>query len=386
MAFAFETTVICSLDGRRPLALTEFEGVRGIANRDAVGHNFTARAPVFVEDSRVAVLFSGTSLMSTPEYFGLPSYRDRDSNFAQFAFAAIGDYLDQVGFPPFTPSGVGAAHIEAFSGRFQEWKRREQASDDVAMSYFKARLYWSWKYRMPRALFSSHDILRLGVEVADLHRLAQLEEGHLWTTHSKGAFGISLDPTPELLRTQKDLLDRPAPPPDQASSAPKATTGRADPAPRRAPGKRSGRVVKRPRRGTGKDSTALVFVDEARLTDLRKLSPSEFDLRKLIALCDELNICYRSQCYFGVATLTRALLDHVPPIFKVDSFAQVANNYDGGRSFRESMRHLELSARNIADGHLHGRIRKKESLPTRTQVNFAADVDVLLAEIVRTLS
>jgi hypothetical protein len=84
--------------------------------------------------------------------------------------------------------------------------------------------------------------------------------------------------------------------------------------------------------------------------------------------------------------LTRALLDHVPPIFGKQSFAEVANNYGGGgKSFRESMLHLERSARNIGDAHLHIQIRNSESLPTSTQVNFSNDIDVLLAEIVRVL-
>jgi len=78
-------------------------------------------------------------------------------------------------------------------------------------------------------------------------------------------------------------------------------------------------------------------------------------------------------------------LDHVPPIFKVATFEQVASNYGGPKSFRDHMGHLQHSARKIADTHLHVPIRAKETLPTRTQVNFAADIDVLLGEIVRTL-
>jgi len=384
MGYSFEPTVVCSLDGRRPVALIAFQGMHGIQNRDAVGFYFKVRAPVFSEDSRIAVLFSGTSMMSTPEYFGLPDFKDRDANFVQFALAAVGDHLDAAGFPPFTPSGVGAAQIEAFSGQFQEWKRREAAPDDVVLGFVRARLYWTWRYNFPRTLFTSHDLLRLGREMADLHRLALLEEGRLWTTHSKSAFGIALEPKPELLREQKLLLDSPQSPSARADTIPEATpaTPRSVPKSARPPKKKPKR-----RKGTGSDSTAFVFVDEARLADLRKLTPPNFDLLKLISLCEELNVCYRSQCYFAVAALTRALLDHVPPIFGLDSFAKVANNYgQGGKSFSESMQHLENSARRIADAHLHLRIRKKESLPSRTQVNFAADVDVLLSEVVRILS
>ena len=106
---------------------------------------------------------------------------------------------------------------------------------------------------------------------------------------------------------------------------------------------------------------------------------------KLIELCRELNECYSNENYLAVAMLTRALLDHIPPIFGFINFSEVANNYKGSRSFKASMLHLDNSCRKIADAHLHGPIRKREVLPSRTQVNFANDVDVLLSEIVRIL-
>ena len=51
--------------------------------------------------------------------------------------------------------------------------------------------------------------------------------------------------------------------------------------------------------------------------------------------------------------LTRGLLDHVPPIFGKAKFNEVANNYSGGgRSFKETMHHLENASRKVADAHL----------------------------------
>ncbi len=47
--------------------------------------------------------------------------------------------------------------------------------------------------------------------------------------------------------------------------------------------------------------------------------------------------------------------------------------------------HLQNSLRNIADNHLHQPIRKKESLPNRSQINFSNDLDVVLAEVIRLL-
>lgn len=128
------------------------------------------------------------------------------------------------------------------------------------------------------------------------------------------------------------------------------------------------------------------FVSETRIAQLRALAPSAFDLRKLIRLCEEINVAYNGGALLATAMLTRAILDHVPPIFAVSSFSQVANNYAGARSFKETMDRLDKAARKIADGYLHGQIREQETLPEPQQVNFAAEIDALLAEIVRILS
>jgi len=131
------------------------------------------------------------------------------------------------------------------------------------------------------------------------------------------------------------------------------------------------------------NSTAVApFVDGARLEELRSLSNTKFDFGRLIRLCEELNVVFAAACYHAVALLTRSILDHVPPIFGLPTFEQVASNHSG-RSFKDSMDHLQNSARKIADAHLHTKIRERESLPNATQVNFSRDLDVLLAEIVR---
>jgi hypothetical protein len=133
-------------------------------------------------------------------------------------------------------------------------------------------------------------------------------------------------------------------------------------------------------------SQGLPLIADERLNELRKLCSSEFDFRKLIRLCEELNAAYNDGCYFAVAMLTRGLVDHVPPLFGKSSFAEVANNYaGGGKSFKDTIQHLENAARKVGDAHLHMPIRNSESLPTAQQVCFAPQLDVLLAEIVRIL-
>jgi hypothetical protein len=128
------------------------------------------------------------------------------------------------------------------------------------------------------------------------------------------------------------------------------------------------------------------FVDQSRLSELREIKSTQFDLVKLIRYCEELNYNFKEECFLAVTMLGRAILDHVSPIFNCKSFSEVANNYSSGtKSFKQSMDHLENSLRKIADAHLHVQIRKSEVLPNRTQVNFSTDLDVLLAEIVRLL-
>lgn len=132
-------------------------------------------------------------------------------------------------------------------------------------------------------------------------------------------------------------------------------------------------------------SKSAVFVDSIRLEELCKIKNPNFDLTKLIRLCEELNICSKSGGLMASIMLVRAIIDHVPPIFGCSRFADVANQYAGSKSFKDSMLHLDNSSRKIADQHLHCHIRKSETLPTLTQVNFSNDLDVLLAEIVRIL-
>jgi len=126
------------------------------------------------------------------------------------------------------------------------------------------------------------------------------------------------------------------------------------------------------------------YVNTNRIDELRRIVASKFDLGKVVRLCEELNSCYTHECYFAVAMLTRAIVDHIPPIFALSTFLELANNY-GGRSCKKSMQHLDNSLRAIADTHLHTQVRARETLPNRTQVNFANDLDMLLSEVVRRL-
>jgi len=139
---------------------------------------------------------------------------------------------------------------------------------------------------------------------------------------------------------------------------------------------------KPPQKPTSPSYASLIA--DSRILELRGLASADFDFTKLVRLCEELNIAFQQDCYFSIAMLTRGLLDHVPPIFGMRTFVEVANNYSGGgRSFKQTIQHLENAARNVADAHLHMPIRKSETLPVAQQVCFGQELDVLLSEVVR---
>lgn len=128
------------------------------------------------------------------------------------------------------------------------------------------------------------------------------------------------------------------------------------------------------------------YVHQSRIKELAAIGAKQFDLRKLIQFCNELNASRRDGNLFSIIMLCRAIIDHVPPVFGLRTFDEVANNYAGTRSFKESMERLNRSSRKIADQHLHTQIRNGEVLPTITQVDFSNDFDLLLSEVVRILS
>ena len=124
------------------------------------------------------------------------------------------------------------------------------------------------------------------------------------------------------------------------------------------------------------------YVHRARIQALGNIK-SKFDFSRLVQMLTELNYVFSMENYISVILLTRAILDHIPPVFGFKVFVEVANNYTGSKSFKASMLNLENSSRNIANGYLHIPVRKSESSPNKNQVDFSNDLDCLLAEIIR---
>ena len=129
------------------------------------------------------------------------------------------------------------------------------------------------------------------------------------------------------------------------------------------------------------------FVSFERIQQIETNQNNLFDKRKLVQMLHELNLAYANNCYLTCVFLLRGVIDHVPPLFNgCRNFSDVANNYSSGsRSFKKAMNHLERTCRHIADLHIHTQIRKHDSLPTKSQIEFRADLDLLLGEVVRLL-
>ena len=127
----------------------------------------------------------------------------------------------------------------------------------------------------------------------------------------------------------------------------------------------------------------VTFIAPSRLKELRGISSKQFDLSKLIRLCEEINGAFASGYFYSVGMLLRAIIDHIPPIFRHETFAAVASSR--GRTLKRSFIRLDTSLRDSADMNLHGIIRKKEPLPGEAQVNFSSELDALLCEIIHEL-
>lgn len=128
-----------------------------------------------------------------------------------------------------------------------------------------------------------------------------------------------------------------------------------------------------------------LYVDAQRILQLQALKTSEWDLKKLVRLLQEINLAHANDMHMATAMLVRAVADHVPPILGCRSFPEIANNYTAPRSFSDQMKHLDGSMRKVADMHLHQQVRRSEVLPSATQVDFKSALDVLLTEVLRKL-
>jgi len=123
------------------------------------------------------------------------------------------------------------------------------------------------------------------------------------------------------------------------------------------------------------------FLNPEVLKELTTIKNKNFDTKKLVKFCEELNDSYSRANYLACALLIRAVMNHIPPIFNVEKFSQVVAN--SGKSIKAVLSHLESQARPIADLHTHFLIRAKEQIPTKHQIEpYKPSFEILIQEII----
>ena len=65
------------------------------------------------------------------------------------------------------------------------------------------------------------------------------------------------------------------------------------------------------------------FINSTRLDELKAITHPDFDLSKLIQLCEELNDNFDRSNYLSVGMIGRTILNHVPPIFGFKNFCLI---------------------------------------------------------------
>jgi len=124
------------------------------------------------------------------------------------------------------------------------------------------------------------------------------------------------------------------------------------------------------------------------LINLLEKTESDFDCSRLIRYCEEINDNYERGNYASVGFLSRAIVDHIPPIFNQKSFAGIAAQVSGERhtSFKKSCEALDKSLKNIVDRSIHKQINSADIPPFKEEINFSQDLNTVLARVVEELS
>lgn len=114
---------------------------------------------------------------------------------------------------------------------------------------------------------------------------------------------------------------------------------------------------------------------------------SVFDCSRLIRYCEEINDNYKRGNYASVGFLARAIVDHIPPIFNQKSFASLAAQVSGERhpSFKKSCEALDRSLKHIVDRSIHKQINAADIPPFKEEINFAQDLNTVLARVIEEL-
>lgn len=113
---------------------------------------------------------------------------------------------------------------------------------------------------------------------------------------------------------------------------------------------------------------------------------NDVDLRTLIELCNSINFNYSNGKNLATIILLRVLVDHIPPIFNQPTFEAVASSYGWIGSNKKIILNISDNLKNICHKYIHHEITHKEMLPSDEELDFKANFETLLQEIIRLLN
>lgn len=126
-----------------------------------------------------------------------------------------------------------------------------------------------------------------------------------------------------------------------------------------------------------------IFINPNYITELEIIKRKDFDLKRLVKYCKEINYNFQHQNYFSVFFLCRAVLDHCPPIFGFPNFASLSQQLSNRNSLKSVADNLDATLRNIASYHIHKQIGTKEILLAKEEiVDFRGNVNFLIRAII----
>lgn len=127
------------------------------------------------------------------------------------------------------------------------------------------------------------------------------------------------------------------------------------------------------------ETNSVDYINSVKITEIKELEGGD-DTRRLVRLCQELNVAYRNECYYATLMLLRAIKDHVPKTFGHEKFEQVVAH--ATRTDKEVYHRLQTQLKNAADKALHRPIRPHDSLLSASSVQFQSDIEHLLSEFI----
>lgn len=128
---------------------------------------------------------------------------------------------------------------------------------------------------------------------------------------------------------------------------------------------------------TGSSSS---FISNELVDQFTSLKVRKFSLKRLIHYCEQINRNYELGYYESVAFTTRALMDHVPPIFNQPNFESIGSKVGQGKttSFKKSCDKLHNSLKHIVDDLIHKQISAGTSLLVKEEIDFSQDLNTFL--------